>query len=142
MIQRIVAPRPDDSERRRCVPVLRGAGWRASSRLPRDHYLRLDSNDYSVHPTAVDRRVEIRADLEQVVVTAQGVEVARHQRCWANHQSITDPAHATAAADLRRTRRLTALAPVDTDVEHRRLADYDRMFGLEQPEPAPGEEIA
>ena len=38
-------------------------GWRCSTRLPRDHYLRLDSNDYSVHPTAIGRRVELRADL-------------------------------------------------------------------------------
>ena len=31
-------------------PVTPTTGWRASTRLPRDHYIRLDSNDYSVHP--------------------------------------------------------------------------------------------
>ena len=31
-------------------PVAPATGWRASLRLPRDHYVRLDSNDYSVHP--------------------------------------------------------------------------------------------
>lgn len=111
-------------------PVDPVVGWRLSTRLPRDHYVRLDSNDYSVHPSAIGRRVEINADLEQVVITLAGAEVARHERCWANHQSITDPAHATAAAELRQARRLVAVAPVDTTVEHRSLDDYDRMFGL------------
>ena len=31
-------------------PVAPATGWRASTRLPRDHYIRMDSNDYSVHP--------------------------------------------------------------------------------------------
>jgi hypothetical protein len=34
-------------------------GWRTSLRLPRDHYLRLDSNDYSVHPAVIGRRIEV-----------------------------------------------------------------------------------
>ena len=76
-------------------------GWRTATVLPRDHYVRLASNDYSVHPAMVGRRIEVRADLEQVTVTYQGQIVARHQRCWAAHQSITDPAHADAAALLR-----------------------------------------
>jgi len=112
-------------------PVDPVVGWRLSTRLPRDHYVRLDSNDYSVHPSAIGRRVEIRAGLGQVVVALAGGEVARHERCWADHQSITDPAHAAAAAEMREARRLVAVAPVDTAVEHRSLADYDRMFGLD-----------
>jgi transposase len=112
-------------------PVAPVTGWRLSTRLPRDHYVRLDSNDYSVHPAAVGRRVEIAADLEQVVVTLQGKVVARHERCWADHQSITDPAHAAAASELRQSRRLISVPAVDTDVEHRSLADYDRMFDLD-----------
>lgn len=111
-------------------PVDPVVGWRATTRLPRDHYVRLDSNDYSVHPSAIGRRIEIAADLEQVVITLAGAEVARHARCWADHQSITDPAHAAAAAELRQARRLVAVAPVDTTVEHRSLDDYDRMLGL------------
>ena len=31
-------------------PVAPQVGWRTSTRLARDHYIRLDSNDYSVHP--------------------------------------------------------------------------------------------
>lgn len=111
-------------------PVAPVTGWRFTTRLPRDHYVRVDSNDYSVHPAAVGRRVEVAADLEHVVVTLQGGEVARHERCWADHQSITDPRHAAAASELRQSRRLVAVPAVDTDVEHRSLADYDRMFNL------------
>ncbi|MEU6261877.1 IS21 family transposase [Saccharopolyspora shandongensis] len=112
-------------------PVAPVTGWHSSTRLPRDHYIRLDSNDYSVHPTVVGRRVDITAGLDHVLVTWQGTEVARHARCWAAHQSITDPVHKAAAVELRRSRRLTAVVrPVDTGVQHRDLTDYDRLFGL------------
>ena len=37
-------------------PVAPATGWRAALRLPRDHYIRLDSNDYSVHPAVIGRR--------------------------------------------------------------------------------------
>jgi transposase len=111
-------------------PVAPVTGWRLAARLPRDHYVRLDANDYSVHPSAVSRRVDICADLDQVVVTCGNAEVARHARCWAAHQSITDPAHAAAAAQLRRARRLAVVPAIATSVEQRSLADYDRLFGL------------
>jgi transposase len=42
-------------------PVPPVTGWRRSARLARDHYIRLDSNDYSVHPAVIGRRIEIRA---------------------------------------------------------------------------------
>jgi transposase len=112
-------------------PVAPVTGWRFTTRLPRDHYVRVDSNDYSVHPAAVGRRVEVTANLDQVVVTLQGGEIARHERCWADHQSLTDPGHAAAASELRHSRRLVAVPAIDTDVEHRSLADYDRMFDLD-----------
>jgi transposase len=111
-------------------PVAPVVGWRSTTRLPRDHYVRLDSNDYSVHPSVIGRRVEIVAGLEQVLVTCDGRVVAEHERCWADHQTITNPAHAAAAAELRQARRLIAVRPVDTAVEHRHLTDYDHLFGL------------
>ena len=40
-------------------PVAPATGWRTSVRLPRDHYVRLDSNDYSVHPAVIGRRIEV-----------------------------------------------------------------------------------
>jgi len=33
-----------------------------------DHYVHLDCNDYSVHPAAIGRRVQVPAGLEQVRV--------------------------------------------------------------------------
>ncbi len=109
-------------------PVAPVTGWCRTARLPRDHYVRLDANDYSVHPSVVGRRVTVVADLEQVSVYCDGVEVPRHRRCWARHQSITDPAHAAAAVELRAARRLAAVPTAMTEVEQRSLADYDRMF--------------
>lgn len=112
-------------------PVAPVVGWHASTRLPRDHYVRLDSNDYSVHPSVIGRRVDVAADLDQVSVSCQGRLVASHSRCWADHQSITDPAHAAAAAQLRQARRLAPVRPVDTTVAHRELSDYDRLLGVD-----------
>jgi len=109
-------------------PVAPAAGWRTSLRLPRDYYVRLASNDYSVHPTAVGRRVDAAADLQTVTVTLAGRVLAQHPRCWAKHQSITDPDHAAAAALLRQQPR--ALPPVEAEVEQRPLSDYDSAFGL------------
>jgi transposase len=113
-------------------PVAPVTGWRRSQRLPRDYYVRLDSNDYSVHPKAVGRRIEIVADLDRVRVFCEGAMVADHQRCWAHHQSITDTAHAQAATALRHE-RFTVVAPAAaTEVEQRPLTDYDNAFGLNQ----------
>jgi transposase len=110
-------------------PVAPVTGWRMSARLPRDHYVRVDSNDYSVDPSVIGRTVEIAAGLDEVTVTCQGRLAARHLRCWAAHQSITDPAHAAAAAQLRQVRRLITARPADTAVEQRVLSDYDRILG-------------
>jgi transposase len=107
------------------------SGWTNSLRLPRDHYVRIDANDYSVHPRAVGRRVTVTGGLEEVLVSCEGVVVARHDRCWARHQTITDPEHAAAAAILRRARQQQPSAPVDAQVEYRSLDDYDRIFGLD-----------
>lgn len=114
-------------------PVPPATGWASSVRLPRDHYVRLDSNDYSVHPCAVGRLVEVRADLQAITVTLAGRPVARHERCWADHQTITDLQHQQAAADLRA--QLSAQRkqpkPDGQDVEQRPLSDYDAVFGLD-----------
>jgi transposase len=109
-------------------PVL---GWRNSTRLPRDHYIRLDSNDYSVHPSVIGRRIEITANLDRVRVFSDGRIVADHERVWAKHQTIHDPEHVTAAKALRRE-RLEVVRPVlESDVEVRRLSDYDALLGLD-----------
>ncbi len=112
-------------------PVAPVVGWRQTTRLPRDHYVRLDGNDYSVHPSVVGRRVDITADADRVQVFCDSRQVARHDRCWATHQSITDPAHRLAAADLRTAAR-QAPAPAAAEVEQRQLSDYDQIFGLKE----------
>jgi hypothetical protein len=87
--------------------------------------------------------IEITGDLEHVEVSCQGGGlVARHQRCWAAHQSIPDPDHATATARLRQQARRASLRPVDTPVEHRELADYDRALGLDTAGTADGQGVA
>lgn len=118
-------------------PVAPVVGWRTSLRLPRDHYVRVASNDYSVAPSAVGRRVEVTADLETVTITCDGRQVGCHVRSWAMHQSITDLAHAFTAQQLRRehlTHRLGQVPPAEAEqVERRQLSDYDAAFGLDEP---------
>jgi transposase len=111
-------------------PVAPVTGWRLSTRLARDHYVRLDANDYSVHPSVIGRKVDVAADLVTVTVTAAGLRVARHQRCWAAHQSITDPAHRQAAQALRGNAHVAPVARMA--VAQRDLADYDRIFGTDE----------
>jgi transposase len=119
-------------------PVAPVTGWHTSLRLPRDHYLRLDSNDYSVHPAVVGRRVEVGADLERVTVACDGRLVADHQRCWARHQTLSDPDHLKAAAQLRHDRAAASAAGRrdQDEVQLRCLADYDAAFGLDDGEVA------
>jgi transposase len=112
-------------------PVAPATGWRAATRLARDHYVRLNANDYSVHPAAIGRRIEVVADLARVRAFCDGQVVAGHERSWAWHQSISDPAHIAAARALRR-QRVTALrrAP-EPEVQIRALADYDAALGVD-----------
>ena len=112
-------------------PVPPATGWRSSGRLARDHYIRLDSNDYSVHPTVIGRRIEITAGLHRVRALCDGQVVADHPRIWAKHQTISDPVHVAAAAVLRRHRAVVLRPVPEAEVEQRALADYDRMLGLD-----------
>jgi transposase len=112
-------------------PVAPTIGWRSSTRLPRDHYVRLDGNDYSVHPSVIGRRIEIVADLERVRVFCDGRSVADHERAWARHQTISDPEHVTAARLLRRERITLVRPAAEADVEIRCLADYDLALGVD-----------
>jgi transposase len=111
-------------------PVPPSAGWEMSLRLPRDHYVRLDSNDYSVHPSAVGRRILVRADLDRVRVWCEGGLVADHIRIWARHQTISDSAHVRAAQMLRQQRVALVQPATETEVEQRRLIDYDTALGV------------
>jgi transposase len=112
-------------------PMAPATGWRSSTRLARDHYVRVDSNDYSVHPGVIGRRIEVITDLARVRAVCDGRTVADHERVWAWHQSISDPGH-VAAANALRAQRVGVLRPVATqDVEQRALGDYDTALGIE-----------
>jgi transposase len=112
-------------------PVAPATGWRASTRLARDHYVRVDSNDYSIHPAVIGRRIELIVDLARVKALCDGRLVADHERARAWHQTINDPEHLAAAKKLR-TQRVGLLRPVaEPEVEQRSLADYDTALGLD-----------
>ena len=107
-------------------PVLPDPSWRHTIRLPRDHYVRVDTNDYSVNPRYVGRRVEVTVTPNQVVVTSDGTEVARHRRCLAKHQTLLTADHARI---LRRIRvEAVEPKPVEVTVEERDLGVYDQIM--------------
>jgi transposase len=111
-------------------PVPPACGWHKTARLPRDYYVRLDGNDYSVDPAVIGRRIEITADLARVRVSCDGRIAADHERCWARHQTLADPAHLQAAKALRSARRLAVVpVPRQDEVEQRDLSVYDRLAG-------------
>jgi transposase len=112
-------------------PVAPATGWRACTRLARDHYVRIDSNDYSVHPAVIGRRIELVVDLQRVKAVCDGRVVADHERAWAWHQTIADPDHLAAAKTLRRQRVGVVRPAPEPEVEQRCLADYDTALGLD-----------
>jgi hypothetical protein len=112
-------------------PLVLHLGWRNRVRLGRDYYVRLDTNDYSVDPTVIGRLVEVSGDLDRVKVRTDGRLVADHARMWARGQTITDPAHVTTAAVLRKQfQQPRTTGNGDGDGLVRDLTEYDRAFGL------------
>jgi transcriptional regulator with XRE-family HTH domain len=109
-------------------PVDPVVGTRGQSRLGRDYYLRVASNDYSVDPGLIGRMVTWEANLDQVVVSHEGKTVTTHPRSWTSGVTITDPEHVTKAATLRHQFQTPKVAAGDVLV--RDLADYDRLFGV------------
>lgn len=109
-------------------PVLPDPAWRFTTRLARDHYVRVEANDYSVNPRFVGRRIQVRVTLDEVIATCDGTEVARHPRCLAKHQTFLASDHSRA---LRAMRAEAALAAATADeVEERDLSVYDRITGV------------
>jgi hypothetical protein len=94
-------------------------------RVPPDPYLRFDTNDYSLDPAFVSRRVEVRVSQQRVTATVldTGEQAASHERCFAKHRTITALEHARALKVLRGERRGVEIA-----VEQRSLAVYDALM--------------
>jgi transposase len=109
-------------------PVSPDTSWRFSTRLPRDHYVRVTTNDYSVNPRFVGRRVEVKVTLDEVVATCEGTEVARHRRCLAKHQTLLQAEHARVLRAMRAEAR--AAETLAGEVEVRDLSVYDRIAGV------------
>jgi hypothetical protein len=81
--------------------------------------------DYSVPPGLARRRVQVRISPEQVVVSLEGTEIARHRRSFAPGQVVIDPRHARALRLARQAR--ARLAAGDLELEAPDLARYDAL---------------
>jgi transposase len=123
----------DREKMRELPPVTPDTVFRNAVRLPRDYYVRVFSNDYSVDPSFIGRIVDVTADLDTVWVTHDGVLIATHVRAWARHLVVTDTAHVARAAVMRRdfrTQRVRRPEPEEA-VQIRDLAAYDEIFGID-----------
>jgi transposase len=108
-------------------PVVPDPTWRFSTRLPRDFFVRVDTNDYSVNPRFIGRRVDVRVTLDEVIASCDGTEVARHRRFLGKHQTLIAPEHMRVLRTIRAEAQLAAAPVQDTFVEERDLAVYDRI---------------
>jgi hypothetical protein len=91
--------------------------------VPPDPHLRFDTNDYSLDPHLVGRRVEVRASQREIVAVAldTGELACRHERVFAKNRTVTALEHARA---LRARRRESE----EVEVEVRPLEVYDRCI--------------
>jgi transposase len=112
-------------------PLAPPAGLVLRVRLPRDYYVRVHGNDYSVHPSAIGRMVEVVAGLDTVRVRLEGRLVADHPRSWGTALTITDPAHLAVAGRLREAFQQPRPLSIEPGVTLRDLADYDTAFGVD-----------
>jgi transposase len=93
-------------------------------RVAPDPYLRFETNDYSLDPRLVGRRVEVRVSQRELAAVCldSGELAARHERSFARRRTITALAHARV---LRQRRGEPESDPV---VEQRPLARYDTLI--------------
>jgi transposase len=95
-------------------------------RVSPDPYLRFDTNDYSLDPALVGRRIETRVTDREVRAVAldTGELACRHARSFAKHRTITALEHARTLKRQRTERRGCA----EPHVEIRSLAAYDSLI--------------
>jgi hypothetical protein len=94
-------------------------------RVPADPHLRFDTNDYSLDPNLVGRRVEVRASQREVIAVAldTGELACRHERCFAKNRTVTALEHARALRQRRSEPDVEALL-----VEQRPLSVYYQLI--------------
>lgn len=97
---------------------------RSVLRVPPQPYVRVDTSDYSLDPTFVGRRVELRVSQTEVSAVAldTGEVATRHERTFARHVSVTALEHRRVLEQQREARRREVI------VEHRPLERYDRVI--------------
>jgi len=95
-------------------------------RVAPDPYLRFDTNDYSLDPKLVSRRVEVRVSQREVSARAldTGELACRHERSFAKHRTITALEH---ARTLRERRGQPEREP-ELLVQQRPLSVYDQLI--------------
>jgi transposase len=93
------------------------------TRVAADPHVRVDTNDYSLDPNLVGRRVEVRITQTEVLAVAldSGELGCRHQRSFAKHRTITALEHA-------RVLRERHGASPEPQVEVRPLSVYDQLI--------------
>jgi len=93
------------------------------TRVPADPMLRFDTNDYSLDPGLVGRRVEVRVLQREITAVAldTGELACRHDCSFAKHRTIVALEHARAL----RARRCERDRPLEVEV--RPLSVYDAL---------------
>lgn len=93
-------------------------------RVPPDPYLRFDTNDYSLDPDLVGRRVEITVTQREITAVAlnSGEIACSHERSFAEHRTITALEH---ARTLRERRGQQGEPEPGSFVQQRALTVYD-----------------
>jgi hypothetical protein len=73
------------------------------TRVPPDPHVRFDTNDYSLDPNLVGRRVEVRVSQREIVAVAldSGEQACRHERVFAKNKTITALEHARTLRERR-----------------------------------------
>ncbi len=96
---------------------------RLVTRVAPDPHVGVDSNDYSLEPRPVGRRVELRVSQRELIAVAldTGELACRHVRSFARHRTITALEHARTLRELRGV-------PPEPEVETRPLARYDALI--------------
>lgn len=92
-------------------------------RVPSDPHVRFDTNDYSLDPNLVGRRVEVHASQREIraITLNTGELAARHERSFAKHRTITALEHARTLKERRGVR-------AEIQVQERPLAVYDGLI--------------
>jgi len=94
-------------------------------RVPPDPHVRFDTNDYSLDPNLVGRRVEVRVSQREIIAVAldTGELACRHERLFAKNRTVTALEHARALRERRGQPDVNELL-----VERRPLSAYDQLI--------------